>query len=117
MGSEMCIRDSINLSHIIRDSFRSTDIVGRVGGDEFLVLMKNVPDADIVKRKAGDLVRALEYRCTVDGTSVDISASVGVAICRGGDMTYEQLFSRADSALYDAKRAGRDGFVLSFDGE
>ncbi len=107
----------INLSHIIRDSFRSTDIVGRVGGDEFLVLMKNVPDADIVKRKAGDLVRALEYRCTVDGTSVDISASVGVAICRGGDMTYEQLFSRADSALYDAKRAGRDGFVLSFDGE
>ena len=107
----------INLSHIIRDSFRSTDIVGRVGGDEFLVLMKNVPDADIVKRKAGDLVRALEYRCTVDGTSVDISASVGVAICRGGDPTYEQLFSRADSALYDAKRAGRDGFVLSFDGE
>ena len=105
----------IDLSRVIRDSFRSSDIVGRVGGDEFLVLMKNVPGIEIVRRKADGLVHALESRCTVGGLSVDISASVGVAVARGGSVSFTRLFSLADSALYDAKHAGRNGFVLTSD--
>lgn len=94
------------LEHIGRSlklTFRSTDIIGRIGGDEFCVYMKDIPSADFVQGKC------LQLRSLIRTASEDISVSVstGIAFVEG-EMAYECIFKMADDALYQAKRNGRD---------
>lgn len=98
----------------IKNTFRASDIIGRVGGDEFMVLMKNVPDMGYVKKKARELIEALRIPCD-DGSATGVSASVGIAICRGMDCVFEQIYAEADGALYRAKNAGKNRYAI--DGE
>jgi diguanylate cyclase (GGDEF)-like protein len=98
----------------IKNTFRASDIIGRVGGDEFMVLMKNVPDMGYVKKKARELIEALRIPCD-DGSATGVSASVGIAVCRGMDCVFEQIYAEADGALYRAKNAGKNRYAI--DGE
>jgi len=98
----------------VKNTFRASDIVGRVGGDEFMVLMKNVPDIGYVKKKARELIEALRIPCD-DGSVTGVSASVGIAVCRGADCVFEQIYAEADGALYRAKNAGKNRYAI--DGE
>ena len=101
-----------DMSAAIKRTFRSSDIVGRVGGDEFMALMKNIPGEEQARKKASDLVRAMEYICISNGRSMQLSASVGVAICRGGE-DFASLRAGADNALYAAKKAGKNRFSVT----
>ncbi len=87
------------------DEFRDTDVVARVGGDEFVVL---VPSADDLQH-VSDRVRDIASRPfdLADGVTVRISASVGRAIVRGGDL--DSALLEADDALYAEKRRRRTG--------
>ncbi|HWQ58759.1 MAG TPA: diguanylate cyclase [Clostridia bacterium] len=97
---------------VIRQTFRATDIVGRVGGDEFMVLMKNAPDMNFVERKARELLEAMRIPCDADGACSLVSASAGVALYRGDGRPFEQIYAEADGALYRAKSAGKDRFAI-----
>lgn len=98
------------LEHIgkcLKRSFRSSDIIGRVGGDEFVAYMKDVPSADFVLRKCRQLRRLI--RTTADSTP--LSVSIGVAFIKA-KTTYEDAFRMADEALYQAKKNGGNRAVV-----
>jgi diguanylate cyclase (GGDEF)-like protein len=82
---------------------RPTDTVARLGGDEFAILLPG-DTVDDARRMAGDILRALEVPMTVDGHSVDVRASVGVAAYPEHGDESATLLRRADVAMYEAKR-------------
>ncbi|MFA6948605.1 MAG: EAL domain-containing protein, partial [Eubacteriales bacterium] len=86
--------------------FRAEDIIGRVGGDEFLILMENVSGEAAAAKKAAELVNALQMDFSADGRDLLLSASIGAAIHKIGE-DFDALYGRADSALYQAKNNGR----------
>ncbi|MDD6480965.1 MAG: EAL domain-containing protein [Lachnospiraceae bacterium] len=103
----------MDVANLIQEQFRLGDVVGRIGGDEFLVLMKDT-NVEKALEKAGSLNRILskEYR----GGEVDyhISASIGMAVADG--MTdYNSLFEKADHAMYRAKKSGKERYEVAND--
>ncbi len=95
------------LASKIQTVFRTDDIVGRLGGDEFMVLMKHTSEETTVRKKASELLAALEYMTTGDDVSVTVTSSIGISICSGDRKDFETLYREADEALYRAKLAGK----------
>jgi len=92
--------------------FRSQDIVGRVGGDEFVALMKNTADRKLIKRRAElicDTVRSQLQK----STGLSLTCSIGIAISPAHGVNYDALFSKADEQLYHIKRSGKNGFRIA----
>jgi two-component system, chemotaxis family, response regulator WspR len=92
---------------------RQSDVAGRIGGEEFAVLLPETPagGAEEVARRIVTACRGLDIS-TAAG-QVKLSCSVGVAEASEVDGTLEAVMRRADNALYDVKRAGRDGWMVS----
>jgi len=101
------IKDS---AKAIMKCFRSGDMVARKGGDEFAVYCEGVKNYAEVERRARAICEAI--RKVEMKTGVKITASVGIAIASDNAWEYRRLYSEADEALYDAKDAGRDGYVI-----
>ena len=101
----------------IRSVFRDNDIIGRLEGDEFIVLMKNLDKAWLANNKAQELVNTLQYECLRNGKSIMMTSSVGVIVFTGGQAKLEELYSEADAALYKAKHLGKNRFVMSEDSD
>lgn len=91
----------------MRGSVRQADIVGRLGGDEFAVLMPET-DAQVADAAAKRLVAGL--RNVFKGTP-NVTASIGVVSCTATDASTDDVLRRADQAMYDAKRMGKDRVV------
>jgi len=91
----------------IRSSVRQADAVGRMGGDEFAVLMPET-DAQLADAAAQRLATGLR---SIFRGSPTVTASIGVVSCTTGDATTDDLLRRADQAMYAAKRAGKDQVV------
>ncbi len=106
-------RALVHLVSVLRAGLREADAIGRVGGDEFLVLLPGT-DADQAQVAAARLREALRRAPLTldDGTVLLLSMSCGVAPHRDG-MGFEDLVHAADMALYGAKRAGRETWMLS----
>lgn len=90
-----------------RSSVRHSDIVGRLGGDEFAVLMPET-DAELADAAAKRLIAGL--RNVFKGTP-NVTASIGVVSCTATDASTDDLLRRADQAMYDAKKLGKDRVV------
>jgi diguanylate cyclase (GGDEF)-like protein len=91
----------------MRSSVRQADVVGRLGGDEFAVLMPET-DAPLADAAAKRLVAGL--RNVFKGTP-NVTASIGVVSCTATDANTDELLRRADQAMYDAKKLGKDRVV------
>jgi len=102
----------IALATELKKSFRETDIVGRVGGDEFFALMKDVSDLSLVTKKAQNLLTTIQKVCAQYST-VSLSGSIGISSYPENGKTLEQLYDKADNALYLAKGKGKNQFVFS----
>jgi len=98
------------ISKGLKLTFRQSDIVGRVGGDEFCVYMQNIPTVDFVLMKCQQLTRNINEL----SKQFLISISIGIATYKE-QITYEELFKQADDALYLAKKKG--GSQISIAGE
>jgi diguanylate cyclase (GGDEF)-like protein/PAS domain S-box-containing protein len=85
---------------------RQVDTIGRVGGDEFMVLCRDA-SADDALALAERLVVALSQPVAVAGGKAEMSASIGVAPADGTQVSIEALLGAADRAMYDAKRSGK----------
>ncbi len=103
------------LAHHIKDSFRKTDIVGRVGGDEFMVLLKNISDNNIISDKAQELIGQLQREYNAKEEIYKISASVGIAVSPESGIEFEELFEKADRALYHVKAEGKNNYYIYHD--
>ena len=96
----------------LRKLFRSDDIVARIGGDEFLVLMKGNPSVDLVRDRCRRLVDTLRRQLQSLAPDCDLSCTVGVALSPDHGTGYTELFRHADQALYLAKSRGKNTFLL-----
>lgn len=104
-----------HMSAIIRKSFRLSDIVGRVGGDELVVFMKNVHSVEYVHEKVNVLAGSFRQELCVNDKTIKISSSIGIAIYDIDGKTYDELYRNADAALYEAKKQGKDRVVFHSD--
>ena len=91
----------------MRSSVRQADVVGRLGGDEFAVLMPET-DAQLADAASQRLIAGL--RAVFKGTP-NVTASIGVVSCTATDANTDDLLRRADQAMYDAKKSGKDRVV------
>ncbi len=92
---------------------RATDFAARLGGDEFVVVLEALGNADAASRVADAILQAMARPFDIDGRTVQVSASVGVAFCDHERHSGEQLIRLADEMLYQAKGAGRNNCQLS----
>ncbi len=103
-GDQLLIEAARRLSR----SVRSTDVVARVGGDEFVVVMPDITTVADVEQCAANLVARLAPEISIEEHLVQLTASVGVCIYPDFAADAKHLLKRADSAMYAAKENGRN---------
>ena len=96
----------------LRQIFRGDDIYGRIGGDEFLVFLRQIPSRETAELRAQEIVEALPLHLAEGGKVADVTCSVGVALCKNGEANVEQLYEQADKAMYRAKEQGRNRYFF-----
>ena len=101
------------VAHSIQKQFRSEDIVGRVGGDEFLVFLGQIPNTALAEQKAIQVMKAIGEMAVQELTEVELSCSIGIAVYPECGQTYHELFQRADQALYRAKNQGKGRYCIA----
>jgi diguanylate cyclase (GGDEF)-like protein len=94
------------------DRIRREEIVGRYGGDEFLVVIPESNLKDIVQFAEIIKSRIETQDIEFDNERIHVTVSVGIAVLAEGMERYEDLLARADKRLYDAKRAGKNRVVV-----
>ena len=100
----------------VRSAVRAADIVGRIGGDELLVVLHHLHDVNEALAVADQIRRATSQPIAGPHGPVSVTVSIGVTMISPGD-TSDDVIARADEAMYRAKEAGRDGVQrLPFEG-
>ncbi|MGE5104296.1 MAG: PAS domain-containing protein [Betaproteobacteria bacterium] len=94
-------------------SVRATDLVARLAGDEFVIVLEGIHNRDECRFVARKIIAAMRPDFHAGGLTVKVTTSIGIALGRGGTTTPEALLKRADSALYAAKGHGRDTFEIA----
>ncbi|MEF9962134.1 MAG: diguanylate cyclase [Erysipelotrichaceae bacterium] len=102
----------IEISSKLKASFRNDDILARMGGDEFAVLMKNVTDTSMVLKKVSELSNDLRQTYLGNKEEYKITCSIGVIMIENRNESFESYYRKADAALYHSKQNGKDQFVL-----
>lgn len=98
------------VSRALLSHMRDTDVVARLSGDEFAVLMENLERPEVAAETAERLIGTLSQPFSVFGASVQIGASIGIAVSDPADEDAEQLLRNADLAMYQAKSRGRSRY-------
>ena len=96
----------------LKAAARKTDTVARCGGDEFIILMEDVSDPLYANEVAQRLVESMRPPFELLGHSVVVTVSIGIAIYPTDDRDLSRLLAKADSAMYEAKANGRNGFQI-----
>ena len=108
VGDELLVQAVTRMSKCIRAS----DTLARLGGDEFVVILNGVSDYLIVKAIVDEIRDCLTSAFELSGNNVMISGSLGVSICPSDGDELEDLLSKADKAMYQAKRKGGNAYVF-----
>jgi diguanylate cyclase (GGDEF)-like protein len=95
------------VAHRIADTLRTSDTIGRFGGDEFIVVCEEVADTVDAVDVARRIEFALDEPFPVGGTEVTVTASIGIAIAGEDDRNPDEMIRRADIAMYHAKERHR----------
>jgi len=96
----------------LRLAIRSCDTAGRLGGDEFAIVMPGVTRLDDLETVAKRILSFLEQPITVGDATLQISASIGIALSMSHDEPFDVLLRRADAAMYEAKAEGRARYCV-----
>jgi diguanylate cyclase (GGDEF)-like protein/PAS domain S-box-containing protein len=91
---------------------RAEDVATRLGGDEFVLLIDSPHGVEQVSRIAGRLLEVIRQPMLVEGRTINVTASIGVALARGAPLSADELLRNADMAMYLAKERGKDRFEL-----
>ena len=100
------------VGHLLKSSFRENDIVGRIGGDEFLIFMRGITSEEFAVRRMENLQQYLRELPIEELEGHELTCSMGAAFAPKDGSKFEELYKHADEALYVTKRNGRDGFHI-----
>lgn len=103
------------LQHVaqrLKDSLRSIDVVGRIGGDEFMVLLTDIANEELALSIATKLCQALKQPFKLGSDTAKISCSIGVALYPQHGRDFDSLSNAADQAMYQAKANGKSKAAL-----
>lgn len=96
------------ISNRLRAVLRSNDVLGRYGGDEFIVVLRGGPEAEMSSETLERIMQAVAEPMKIDGHAMRVNCSVGVAVYPQDGDTPQQLLEMADAAMYRAKQSGRN---------
>ena len=102
----------IQLGGLLGRRFSNHEIVGRFGGDEFFVFIKNTNDLDSARKTAEDLVEEVSKSVLLPNNEKGVSISIGIAAYNGHENNYSELFKKADIAMYKAKADPKNRFYI-----
>lgn len=103
-GDNLLKQVAERIKHCVRD----TDMVSRIGGDEFTVILNNMQDAQQAKIVAEKMLSALRKSFQLKNKKIHITASIGISISPQDSIVTDDLLKQADQAMYQAKKAGHD---------
>ncbi|MGE5385403.1 MAG: EAL domain-containing protein [Betaproteobacteria bacterium] len=106
IGDEMLREVAARLSRSVRES----DMVARIGGDEFVILLPDIASAAVAATVAGKVLTAFANPITVDGVELHTSPSIGISIFPDDGLDGDTILKNADTAMYCAKAAGRNNY-------
>lgn len=112
MGHEIGDLLLIKAAERMNNSVRESDTVARMGGDEFTAILPQVDSPDDANRVAQSILSSLEKPFELNGLTVNISGSVGVAVYPADAKDIDELIKQADNAMYLAKNKGRGRYCL-----
>ncbi|WP_026527887.1 GGDEF domain-containing response regulator [Butyrivibrio sp. VCD2006] len=114
-GHDMGDKVLIRFAQILCAAIRSTDIAGRMGGDEFVIYCKNIDSEEIVAKKSdfinAEIVKSAKELMGED-MQIPLGASIGCAFAPNEGKDFLTLFKKADKALYDVKQNGKHGYKV-----
>jgi len=108
MGDELLIEISKRLTGALRKS----DTVARIGGDEFVVLIQNLTDADLARKVAEKIIDQFNRPFSLNGQDYYSSTSIGIALYPTDGEDMDTLIKNAYTAMYKAKESGKNGYTF-----
>ncbi len=106
---DQCLKE---IGIVLRNMFRSTDIIGRASADRFFVFIGDYKTIDFVNKKAAELCESLERKYQHGRSNLHITVSVGVSIYPEHGEDFSSLYEMADTACKKVKMQGKNGFAL-----
>ena len=107
-AGDKVLRDIVQ---ILREHIRHTDIVGRMGGDEFCLYLPNIPSREYAQKLCERICITVPSEVHYGDREHPVTTSIGCTLSAPGD-TFTSLYSRADNALYQSKRQGRNKVTI-----
>jgi len=101
----------------LKETVRKSDTVARIGGDEFVLVLPQIPHVDEAANFAQRILDAFREPFVFDDHRINITTSIGIAIYPGAGKDIESLLKSADTAMYWAKEQGRDIYRFYLIGE
>ncbi len=101
---------------MLKEHFREGDIIGRIGGDEFVVYMRKTETKEVADIRVRELILKVKQLCFQEMEGQNITISAGVCFAPEHGTCYMDLYKNADRALYETKQEGRDGYRVYKEG-
>ena len=108
-GHEIGDKLLISVAAQLKNAVRKADVVARMGGDEFVVILRNIKDKDEVNRVASKMRAAIQSIQQIDQHPCPVDISIGIALYPECGSKADELVRVADNAMYSVKRQGKGG--------
>jgi diguanylate cyclase (GGDEF)-like protein/PAS domain S-box-containing protein len=98
------------ISNRMIQELRNTDTVARVGGDEFIIIMTNIKDDNVIASIAQKIINAVKEPVHYNYKALHVTASIGIAVCPVDSILRDDLIKKADSTMYIVKKSGKNNY-------
>ncbi|MEH2079875.1 MAG: CHASE2 domain-containing protein [Nostoc sp.] len=113
LGHKTGDRLLMTIAERLSNSLRASDTVSRLGGDEFTVILRAIPDVQIAAQVAEKILSSITKPIVLDGYTIRVSASIGISVYPYNSLDSETLIKQADAAMYRAKRLGKNCYKFA----
>jgi diguanylate cyclase (GGDEF)-like protein len=100
----------VHISQILKENIRESDTLSRLGGDEFIILIPSIDSIYNIKHIVSNILKALQQKHYIGLHELYITSSIGIAIYPKDGTTAQDLIKNADTAMYEAKKHGRNNY-------
>jgi diguanylate cyclase (GGDEF)-like protein/PAS domain S-box-containing protein len=113
LGHEMGDRLLVTVAQRLSNTLRGSDTVSRLGGDEFTIILRALPNVKVAAKVAEKILANITEPIILDGYTTRISASIGISIYPANSQDTETLIKQADTAMYRAKHLGKNRYEFA----